>query len=294
MKQKKVLLGAHMSIAGDLSKALLEGASIGCTTIQIFTKSNRQWGAKQFTKEEIALFKKTQKETGIDPVICHASYLINLASASTDTYHKSVAALKEEVDRCAQLDIPYLVLHPGSAVSNSQEKAEEQIIQGLNQVLKKETTVTILLETMAGQGTSIGSTFEQLAHIRHGVTHKHAVGFCADTCHLFAAGYDLSTPTHYHALWELFDKQLGLSHLKAIHLNNSKKELGSKVDRHEDIKTGKIPMKAFELLMNDERFFDVPKILETPKESLTDDERNIKALLETMSPLTRKTFLMKI
>lgn len=292
MKEKKVLLGAHMSITGGLENALIDGASIGCTTIQLFTKSNRQWGAKALTEEEIDVFKETQAKTDIATVVSHASYLINLASPDQATAKKSITALKQEIERCSQLGVPYLVLHPGSAVSHTPEQAIEQTIKGLDQALHESSDdVKVLLETMAGQGSSLGSTFEQLAHLRNGSRYKTQIGFCADTCHLYAAGYDFSTPATYEALWTLFDKQLGLSHLKVIHLNNSKKELGSRVDRHEAIDKGLIPLSAFKLLMNDERFFSVPKILETPKTSLQEDKENMDVLLKTLSPLTRKTLI---
>lgn len=290
MKEKRVLLGAHMSIGGGLENALIDGASIGCTAIQLFTKSNRQWGVKSLTEEETVLFKETQKKTGIEIVVSHASYLINLASPDHSTALKSITALKQEIHRCAQLDIPYLVLHPGSAVSHTLEQALEQTINNLNQVLKESSKeVKILLETMAGQGSSLGSSFEQLAQIRGESNYKDQIGFCADTCHLFAAGYDFSTPEKYAGLWEQFDTKLGLSHLRVLHMNNSKKELGSRVDRHEAIDKGFIPLEAFKLIMNDERFFSIPKILETPKTSLQEDKENMETLLKTLSPLTRKT-----
>ncbi len=290
MEKNKLLLGAHMSIAGGVEKALLEGASIGCTTIQMFTKSNRQWGAKRFTKEEIDLFLETKKTTGITSIVCHASYLINLASSDKNTAHKSITALKQELERCHELSIDYLVLHPGSAVKHDPQTALQQVAEGIDNALKESNgKVKILLETMAGQGSSLGSTLEELAVIKKAITHKSRIGFCIDTCHLFAAGYDFRTPTTYAHLWNTIDDLLGISNIHAIHMNNSKKALGSRVDRHEDIAKGEIPLEAFKLIMNDKRLFDIPKILETPKTTLYEDKKNMETLIELMSPLTRKT-----
>ena len=293
MNTKKILLlGAHMSTEGGREKALERGASINCTAIQIFTKSNRQWLDKPITKEEGALFKKTQKECDIKYVVAHASYLINIGSPKPDVESKSITALTKELDRCDMLGIPYLVLHPGSRLTSNLRDCIEQIAAGIDIALAdSKGTTMVLLETMAGQGTGVGSTFEEVAHIRRLTKHKSRVGVCLDTCHIFAAGYKFSTKATYKQTWDTFNKIIGLEHLKAIHINDSKKECGSKVDRHEEIGKGKIGLKAFELLFNDPRLFSIPKILETPKSCLADDAQNMKIIRGLLSPVTKKPLL---
>jgi deoxyribonuclease IV len=292
--KKTFLLGAHMSTEGGREKALERGASIGCTVIQIFTKSNRQWLDKSITKEEGILFKKTQKECEVKYVIAHASYLINLGSPKPDVKSKSIMALTKELNRCHTLGIPYLVLHPGSRLTSSADDCIKQIAAGIDIALEdSKGTTMVLLETMAGQGTGVGSTFEEIAHIRHLIKHKARVGVCLDTCHVFAAGYKFSTKTTYEQMWDAFNKIIGLEHLKAIHVNDSKKECGSKVDRHEEIGKGKIGLEAFKLLFNDPRLFSIPKILETPKSCLADDAQNMKIIRGLLSPVTKKTLIIE-
>jgi deoxyribonuclease-4 len=294
MFRKKLLLGAHMSIAGGLSEALIRGASINCTAIQIFTKSNRQWIAKEPTKEEIALFAKIKKETGITDIIAHASYLINMGSPNPEIHKKSVIAATKEFKVCQDLEIPFLVIHPGAYTTSTPEKAIVSIAQGIEKILNHVPGPSmILLETMAGQGTTIGSTFKELAAIRELISDKSRVGICLDTCHVFAAGYDITTPEGYSSLWKEFDKAIGISHLKAIHLNDSKKECCSYIDRHEDIGQGKIGIEGFRLLMNDTRFFSIPKILETPKADLQDDARNMATLKKLLSEENRKIYTIE-
>ncbi len=276
---KKLLLGAHMSIEGGLHKAIETGNSLGCSAIQLFTKSNRQWAAKPLKKEEIELFYAAQKKSIVDIVVAHATYLINLASPNKLTYENSKKALLSELERCNLLNIPYLVLHPGSSVSLSKEEGLKQIIAGLNTVLNDYHGKTIiLLETMAGQGSSLGRSFEELATIRNNITHKNKIGFCFDTCHAFAAGYNFSKKDLYKEMFEKFDKILGITHIKAFHLNDSKKEFNCRVDRHENIGEGMIGLEAFKLIMNDDRFSTIPKILETPKEQPEDDLKNLNIL----------------
>lgn len=277
-----------MSIAGEPAKAIERGESIGCTAIQIFTKSNRQWHAKSISPEEADAFRQAWKNSSISSIIAHASYLINIGSPDKSIEHKSITALDIELERCTQLGIPYLVLHPGSHSSSDTDECLDRISKNLDHLLAKNQNCSILLETMAGQGTNIGNSFEQLAQIIKNSKYKQHLGVCLDTCHVFTAGYDLSTEKGYHLMWEQFDKIIGINKLKAIHVNDSKKELGSHVDRHTDIGKGKIGIKAFELLCNDPKFFDIPKILETPKDSLADDKRNMNTLLELLSKKTRK------
>ena len=286
-KQHSLLLGAHMSIADKIYLAIERGESIGCTAIQIFTKSNRQWNAKHLTDEEIIIFKNKWKQSSIQSIITHATYLINIGSPDKDIEKKSIDAVAMELERSASLGIPYLVLHPGSHSTTDEKLCIKQISKNLDMVLKHNPTMTILLETMAGQGTNIGHTFEQLAEIMQQSSVKKQLGVCFDTCHAFAAGYDFRTEKTYNALWEQFDTIIGLDALKVIHLNDSKTPLGSRIDRHTDIGKGTIGLKAFELFINDPRFFDIPKILETPKETIADDKRNIETIIELMGKKTR-------
>lgn len=271
---KKILVGAHTSISGGYYKAIEQGADIGCTTVQMFTKSSRSWTGAEITLDDVAKFHEALETTGIDPktIVSHSSYLINIGSANQATAKKSTSGLLHEVNRCTTLGIPYLVIHPGSHVGAGEEKCIELVAQNLDSVLEaSDGTVTILLETMAGQGTNVGYTFEQLKEIRSLCSGKKRVGYCFDTCHVFAAGYDISTPEGYEETIVKMDKVLGLGHVKAIHLNDSKTPCGSRVDRHEPIGEGHIHKNTFKLIMNDKRFVHVPKILETP----TDEELNL-------------------
>lgn len=283
MKTSKLLLGAHVSIAGGVQNALYKANSIGCTAVQIFTQSNRQWSFKIFSSEEIAAFALAKKETGITHVITHASYLINLASNSAEVRQKSVIALKSELARCNQLGIPYLVLHPGSG--NPKQEALKLIAEGINEALLDQHDTQILLEIMAGQGSSVASTFEDLAYIRQHIDKKELIGVCFDTCHAWAAGYVFNTPETYAELWKSFDQVIGLEHLKAFHINDSAKGVNSHVDRHASIGEGTIGLEAFKLIMNDQKFVNISKIIETPKgdgKELEDDLRNLQMLISLL------------
>lgn len=287
-KKHTLLLGAHMSIAGKMSYAIDLGESIGCTAIQIFTKSNRQWHAKAITQAEAMAFKEAWKNSSITSVIAHASYLINIGSPNKNLEHKSVTALTLEMERCALLDVPYLVLHPGSHSDTDEEECLKRMSKNLDEIFKHVPHGSILLETMAGQGTSVGHTFEQLAQIIKHSKHKKRLGVCFDTCHAFAAGYDFTTEQSYKAMWKKFDKIIGINKLKAIHVNDSKQTCGSHVDRHADIGKGKMGTKAFELLFNDPHLFDIPKILETPRSELSDYRKNMDTLVDLLSNKTKK------
>lgn len=284
-----------MSIAQNFGNALELGESIGCTAIQIFTKSNRQWAAKKISDEQVAAFQEALKTTSVKSVITHATYLINIGSPDSAISKKSTTALIDELERCSLLTIPFLVLHPGASLKSNEQECLERIAENINEALAKTPhTTTLLLETMAGQGSTVGNSFEQLAFIRERVETKKRLGVCFDTCHAFVAGYDFRTIESYNKMWEKFDATIGLANLKAIHLNDSKKELGSHVDRHEDIGKGQLGTKAFELLINDERFFDIPKILETPKTvGLLEDKRNIDVIKNLISPEARRALGME-
>ncbi len=275
-----LLIGAHVSIAGGFAKAIERGVAIGATAIQIFTKSNRQWKATPIKDGDAKAFLIAQKTSSIQIVAAHAAYLINLGSDSKATQNESLKSLIEEIQRCDTLHIPYLVLHPGSSTKEPAE-ACLQIASFLEEALQatKPCKVIILLETMAGQGSTIGASFENLALIRKNVATKHRVGFCIDTCHIFAAGYAFDTKKSYDECMKTIDSTLGIAHIKLFHINDSKKDFGSKVDRHEHIGKGKIPLSALSLLLHDTRFTNVPKILETPKDNeFEDDIRNIQTL----------------
>lgn len=277
-----------MSIAGEISRSIERGESIGCTAIQIFTKSNRQWYAKPLNPTDIESFKQAWKNSSIQSVIAHASYLLNIGSPNPEAEKKSLEALEIEFQRCADLDIPYLVIHPGSHTNSDEQECLARISKNIDKLLDKIPDGTILLETMAGQGSQVGYTFEQLATIIKHSEHKRRIGICFDTCHAFVAGYDFRTEKTYNLMWEQFDKIIGINKLKAIHVNDSLKDLGSRVDRHADIGKGKIGLKGFELLFNDPNFFDIPKILETPKSELSEDRKNMDVLEGLLSEKARK------
>lgn len=286
MKKRKILIGAHLSGEGGLEKAFERAAEIGCTTFQIFTKSNRQWASKALTDEAISLFKKAQKRTAIYPIVAHASYLINLGSENEETREKSLAALIDELNRCYLLDIPFLVVHPGSCGKQPREEGLEYVVKACNKALEKsEGKALIVLETMAGQGSSLASTTEELAYLIKNIKNKDRIGVCIDTCHIFSAGYDLGTEERYYAYMDTFNNLIGLNYIKVIHINNSKNELGSRVDRHEHIDQGHIKEVFFKLLMNDEKLDKVPKILETPKDSPGAELRNVTFLENLISPM---------
>lgn len=277
---ESILLGAHVSIAESLSKAIERGSQLGCTCIQLFVKNNRQWTAPALSSQTISEFRKAKENSSIQQVIAHATYLINLCSDTQESRVKSYEALRYELHASHELGIPYLVLHPGSSKGNRRE-AIEAIAHAINRLYsEQEISTMILLETMAGQGSTIGKTLEELAEIMHFIEPKEKVGICLDTCHLFAAGYDLRTRDTYEKTIQEIDSTIGLSKIHAIHINDSKKELGSRVDRHEHIGLGKIGIDAFSLLMNDERFKNIVKIIETPKDAHPlDDQRNLATLV---------------
>lgn len=274
------LLGAHMSIAGGVDKAIERGQSIGCTAVQIFVKKNNQWFSKPLEKDEIERFIKLQKETGIF-MFAHAGYLINLASPDKDTYNKSMNSMLDELKRCESLKLPFIVLHPGSHRDQGEEKGLKKIAESINKLfnLTKGYKVKILLETTAGQGTNLGYKFEQIAKLLELAEEPDRLGVCFDTCHSFAAGYDIKSKEGYKKTWEEFDRIIGFKKLMAFHLNDSKREFGSRVDRHEHIGKGTLGKESFEHLLNDKRFKDRPMVIETPKDpEMNFDRMNLKHL----------------
>jgi len=276
-----MLLGAHMSIAGGVYNAPLHGERATCDVIQIFTKNNNQWNAKPLTDEDIARFREEQQKTGVQVVCAHDCYLINLASPDETIFEKSYRAFKDELERCRQLGVPNLVMHPGSHVGSGEEAGLKRIIEAINGIFDEipENKTIVCLETTAGQGTNLGYRFEHLAEIIDGVEDKERMGVCLDTCHVFAAGYAMEEEKDFKGMVRDFNKTIGMKNLKIVHMNDSKKPLGSKVDRHEHIGKGNLGLEPFRHILNDRRFNRIPKILETPKgPDLKEDIENLKVL----------------
>jgi deoxyribonuclease-4 len=265
------ILGAHMSIAGGYHRAVEIAQACGCDCVQLFTKNNNQWNAKPITDDEVGKFKAKLTELGIAHPIAHDSYLINLAAPDDALWRKSIAAFVVELQRAEQLGIPYVVTHPGAFTTSSEEAGLRRIVAALDEVhaQTRELQVKALLETTAGQGSTLGWRFEHLATILAGVQDPDRLGVCVDTCHVFAAGYPLSSQCEYQNTMNELDTVVGLAQVKAIHLNDSVKGLGSRVDRHAKIGEGKLGLEPFRYLLNDDRFGHVPMYLETPK-GLTD------------------------
>ena len=260
-------VGAHVSAAGGVENAPKRANEIGAKAFALFTKNQRQWEWPALTEENIEGFKKNCKELGysMDYVMPHDSYLINLGHPEQEQLEKSRNAFLDEMQRCEQLGIKLLNFHPGSHLDDiSVEECLQRNAESLNWALDQTEGVTAVIENTAGQGTNTGYKFEHLATIIDGVEDKSRVGVCIDTCHAYAAGYDLSTEEGYKLMMGEFEEIIGFEYLKGVHLNDSKKELGSRVDRHDNIGEGHIGIKGFEMLMRDERFDDLPMILETP------------------------------
>lgn len=282
--QRTIWLGAHFSIAKGIHNALLEAAAYGCNALQLFTKNANTWKERTLSADEIEKFEAVRAETGIHYIASHTSYLINLASPDKEIRTMSREALRQELIRSSQLHIPYVVLHPGSHVGSGERKGIFRIAESVNRIYSAASgiSVRLLFETTAGQGASIGHGFEQLALLLDKVENKPGIGICLDSGHIFAAGYDLRTPKAYLETMAAFDSVIGRSQLYLIHLNDSKKDLGSNVDRHEHIGRGKIGLPAFGFIMNDPGMVAIPKIIETPKEErgMDWDAVNLKCLRE--------------
>lgn len=274
-------LGAHMSTAGGVSKAFERGQSIGCDTMQIFTRNQNRWDSKPLTPEEIERWHAAAASTGIAPVVSHASYLINLGSPDDALWEKSIEAMVDELQRAEALGLLGVVVHPGAHMEQGEEAGIARVIAGLDRVHAATPgfrTLT-LLEITAGQGSTLGYRFEHLAAMRQGVAEPERVAVCFDTCHAFAAGYDLRTPETYAATMAEFDRVIGLELLKCFHFNDSKGTLGNRKDRHEHIGKGGIGLSGFAHILNDPRFAHVPMILETPKsDDMHEDVENLAVL----------------
>ena len=263
--EKPLLIGAHMSIAGGMDRAFARGEKVGCAAMQVFTKNASRWKAKALTDGDASAFQSAWKASSIGPVIAHDSYLINLAAQDQDLWQKSVEAFLDEMHRCSLLGISALVMHPGAHGGAGEGAGLERIAEAFRRIFAEGPgDVTVLLENTAAQGTYLGGRFEHLAEIMDKVP-EGRFGICFDTCHAFAAGYDLSTPEGYREVMGEFDQRVGCDRIRAFHLNDSKKGCGSGIDRHEHIGKGAIGVEGFRALMRDSRFEEVPKILETPK-----------------------------
>lgn len=288
-KTAALLLGAHFSIAKGLHNALLEAEAYDCNALQLFTKNANTWKERTLTPDEIETFAEVRQKTGIDVIASHTSYLINLAGPEEKKHRMSCLALEQELIRSTQLQIPYVVLHPGAHMGEGVSAGISRAADSVNRIFARhpEISTRLLFETTAGQGSSVGHVFEQLARLMDGVENKDGIGICFDTCHCFAAGYDIRTREGYRQTMAAFDRVIGLRHLFVIHLNDTEKALGSRVDRHAHIGRGKIGMTAFDTIMNDRRFQCIPKIIETPKEAAGKDWDAIN--LKRLKDLVRRS-----
>ena len=280
MKEKSpALLGAHVSIAGGVAKAPARGKEIGATAIQIFTKTPNQWAEPRLGQDEIERFKAEIKTNGIEAVVSHDSYLINLASPKKSLRNRSKASFKKELERCRDLSIGYVVTHPGNFMDERSDGLARNA-EAYTECLESVDGPMILIETTAGTGTSLGSNFEELADLRQRIPKalRSRVGFCADTCHIFAAGYDIKSD--WEGVWQSWEKIIGFEHLRCVHVNDSKTPFGSRKDRHEWISEGSLGKGPFRDLMQDSRFQGIIKVLETPKgdDPVKNDRRMLRRL----------------
>ncbi len=270
-----------MSIAGGLIRAIQRGQSIRCQTIQIFTKNNRQWQGAPIPTSVAEEFRRTQIVSGIKPIFAHNCYLINLGATTARLLGKSILAMTDEIHRADLLGLPFIVTHPGSHLGAGEKAGLKRVAASLREVIAatKRSKVKIALETTAGQGSSLGHRFEHLAELLHRVGSPSRLAVCVDTCHIFAAGYEIRTRTSYEKTLHEMDKVIGLPQVVAFHLNDSKTDLGARVDRHEHIGRGNIGLSPFRFLVNDARLRHLPMVLETPKNpEMTEDVVNLRTL----------------
>ena len=268
-------IGAHVSISGGVENAPENAEKIGAKAFAMFTKNQRQWQAKSLTDKNITLFKARCGKGGFNPqyILPHDSYLINLGHPEEEGLQKSRKAFLDEMHRCEQLGLEYLNFHPGSHLNKIEpEQCLERIAESINIALDRTSCVTAVIENTAGQGTNRGSRFEDLAGIIKNVNDKTRVGVCLDTAHTYSAGYDIKTAKGFENTLDKFDRIVGIKYLKALHLNDSKKTYGSRVDRHESIGKGTLGLEPFRFIMNDPRFDDIPMVLETPDPSIWEEE----------------------
>ncbi|MEY2506381.1 MAG: deoxyribonuclease [Verrucomicrobiota bacterium] len=280
-RESKILLGAHMSIGGGVHRAIERSCSIECTAMQMFVKNNMQWFARPLDRAEIKAFLRHAQRKQIEAAFAHSSYLINLAATNPQFHANSLRALAEELTRAHQLELPFLVLHPGAHLGAGEQAGLEKIIASLDAIwtVIPKVKTKIALETTAGQGSCLGDKFEHLATIIENVREPERLCVCLDTAHVFEAGYDIGSEAGVKKTFREFDRIIGLDRLSAIHLNDSKTARGSRVDRHEHIGKGQIGLDAFRFIMRDRRFRKIPKVLETKKgEDLAEDVENMKTL----------------
>jgi deoxyribonuclease IV len=280
-RNSQIVLGAHMSIRGGVSMAIERARSIRCTAMQMFVKNNMQWFARPLTSEEIRAFLNHVQRGELLSVFAHANYLINLAATNPQFHANSIRALAEELVRADQLELPFLVLHPGAHLGAGEEAGLKKIADSVDEVFRKipKVKTKIALEITAGQGSCIGHRFEHLAHIIANVREPERLRVCLDTAHLFAAGYDIGSEPGVRKTFHQFDRVIGRDRLVAIHVNDSKTGRGSRVDRHDHIGKGRIGLHAFRFIMRSPRFSKIPKVLETPKgKDLAEDVMNLKTL----------------
>jgi deoxyribonuclease-4 len=278
-----------MSIAGGVDMAIERARSINCTAMQMFVKNNMQWFARPLTRDEIARFRQHQQRSELLSIFAHANYLINLA-ANRQFHANSIRSLSEELIRADQLELPFLVLHPGAHLGAGEEAGLEKIVESIDYVLSglPKIKTRIALETTAGQGSCLGNKFEHLAYIISRVREPNRLCVCLDTAHVFAADYDIGSDATVRKTFREFDRVVGLDRLVVIHLNDSKTPRGSRVDRHEHIGKGKIGLPAFRFIMRDRRFRKIPKVLETPKgKDLREDVLNLKTLQTLAQKMTK-------
>ncbi len=283
MEKNTKYVGAHVSATGGVSNAPLEAAGIGAKAFALFTRNPSRWQSKAISEKEAQLFRERCDELGYssDLILPHDSFLINLGSPDPESLDKSRKAFLDEFRRCEQLGLSMLNFHPGSHLNRiSAEESLDTIAESINRALDITAGVKAVIENTAGQGSNLGYSFEQIAHIIERVEDKSRVGVCIDTCHAYSAGYDLLSPEGYEKTWRDFDSIIGLQYLSAMHINDTKRELGSRIDRHESIGKGKLGLEAFRLIMNDPRLNGIPLILETPDPEIWKQEIELLYSLE--------------
>ena len=273
--------GAHMSIAGGCFRSMEWGQQASCDVVQLFSKNERQWLGKPLMDEDIAKFTDARTRTNVDPVMIHDSYLINLSSPNDELWEKSINAFRDELQRARALGVPYLNTHPGSHVGSGEQEGLDRMVEALNRLGAEGAydSVMVLLETTAGQGTNLGAKFEHLAYLIEHVNDPDAFGVCMDTCHIFAAGYDIRTPETYAATMADFDRLVGYERIKALHVNDALLPFGDRKDRHAPIGEGHIGLDGFRNIVNDPHLSHLPMVLETPKSAdCHEDVENIARL----------------
>ncbi len=270
MESEKLLIGAHTSTAGGVHNALLKGIDIGATTIQLFTSNQKQWNGRKFSREDLALWTETLKDSGITDIMSHDSYLINLGSNKNELLTKSRKAFQEEIERCCELSLTYMNFHPGAATGDTDENCLNRIVESLLtfEPLLENHSLRLLIEATAGQGTTMGHRFEHLDYIISRVKGKIPIGVCIDTCHIFAGGYDIRDKAGWESVIDEFDRVVGWEHLYAFHVNDSQHGLGSRKDRHANLGKGEIGIQCFEVMMTHPKLQSIPKYLETPNGEL--------------------------